>query len=60
MEPGSPSANPSERSSNRTADLVGIVIAIVTLIVPLAIIGYYSSGADFPPSNRTTQQLERR
>jgi hypothetical protein len=59
MEPGSPSANPSERSINRTADFIGIVIAIVTLIVPLAVIGYYSSGSDSQPSNRTMPQPER-
>lgn len=61
MEPGGTSASRSERSTNRTADFIGIVIAILTLTVPLAVIAYYSSGLEAPPStNYATQRAESR
>jgi hypothetical protein len=46
MESGSQPASTTGRSPHRFAELVGITIALLTLTVPLAVIAYYSGGAE--------------
>ena len=46
MESGSQPASTTGRSTHRFAELVGVAIALLTLTVPLAVIAYYSGGAE--------------